>query len=274
MVATGFQVGFGLRPLSRMRAQLVEMRLGGRARLDGAFPREIAPLAGELNALIESNRQIVERARTHVGNLAHGLKTPLSVISNEANAGGAPSPEKLREQADLMRRQINHHLERARLSAGVAFAGETCEMKPAIEALARTMEKIHRERDIRVSVSMPDDLRFRGERQDLDEMVGNLVDNACKWAGSRVAVKAEPVSGPASAARPAARVFVDDDGPGLTEAQYAEAQARGRRLDETKPGSGLGLAIVSELASMYGGSLALGRSPSGGLRCELVLPSV
>lgn len=274
LVATGLQVGFGLRPLSRIRAQLIEMRLGGRARLEGAFPREIAPLASELNALIESNRRIVDRARTHVGNLAHGLKTPLSVIANEATAGGALSPEKLKEQAELMKRQIDHHLERARLSAGVAFAGETCELKPAIEALARTMAKIYRDRDIQMSVSLVDGMRFRGEKQDLDEMVGNLVDNACKWAASRVMVTGEPVAGAAASGRPAVRVRVDDDGPGLTETQRAEARARGKRLDETKPGSGLGLAIVGELSTMYGGSLELSRSPAGGLRCELVLPSV
>lgn len=273
VVTTGFQVGFGLRPLSRIRAQLVEMRLGGRARLEGAFPREIAPLAGELNALIESNRSIVERARTHVGNLAHGLKTPLSVIANEASASGSPSPEKLKEQAELMRRQIDHHLERARLSAGVAFVGETCEMKPTIEALVRAMEKIHRDRDIRLSVSLVDGIRFRGERQDLEEMIGNLVDNACKWAATEVAVTGEHVA-ESTRGRPAARICVDDDGPGITEVHHAVAKVRGKRLDETKPGSGLGLAIVSELSAMYGGEFTLSRSPLGGLRCELVLPSI
>lgn len=274
VVATGFQVGFGLRPLSRIRAQLIEVRLGSRSQLEGALPREIAPLAGELNALIASNREIVVRARAHVGNLAHGLKTPLSVISNEANSPEPPSPEKLREQADLMRRQINHHLERARLSAGVAFAGEACELRPAVEALARTMEKIYRDRSVRITVAVMDEMRFRGERQDLDEMVGNLVDNACKWAASQVLISAESVIGPAGKTRPSARILVEDDGPGLTEEQCAQAQARGRRLDETKPGSGLGLAIVSDLAAMYGGGLSLGRSPAGGLRCELTLPAV
>jgi signal transduction histidine kinase len=272
VVTTGFQVGFGLRPLARIRAQLVEIRTGGRARLDGAFPKEIAPLAAELNALIDSNRQIVERARTHVGNLARGLKTPLSVIANEAHAGDGPFADKVREQAVLMRRQIDHHLERARLSAGIAFAGETSELRPVVEGLARTMEKIHRDRGVEVTVAAPDELRARGERQDLEEMVGNLVDNACKWAGSRVAVSAEALL--AGKANRQLRLVVEDDGPGLTPEQSEQVLARGRRLDETKPGSGLGLAIVSELASMYGGRLSLGRSAGGGLRCELILPAV
>ncbi|QZO02250.1 sensor histidine kinase [Chenggangzhangella methanolivorans] len=273
VITTGFQVKFGLKPLARIRAQLVEIRNGDRARLDGAFPREIAPLAGELNALIDSNRQIVERARTHVGNLAHGLKTPLSVIANEANAGDGAFAEKVREQAVLMRRQIDHHLERARLSAGIAFAGESAEVKPVVEGLARAIEKIHRDRAIEVEISIAEPLRMRCERQDLEEMVGNLVDNAFKWANAKVAITVE-ASPEATKAQPSARLTVDDDGPGLTDAQFSEVMARGRRLDETKPGSGLGLAIVNELAAMYGGSVELRRSAMGGLRCELTLPTV
>ena len=273
VITTGFQAKFGLKPLARIRAQLVEIRNGDRARLDGAFPREIAPLAGELNALIDSNRQIVERARTHVGNLAHGLKTPLSVIANEANAGDGPFADKVREQAVIMRRQIDHHLERARLSAGIAFAGEAAELKPVVESLARAIEKIHRDRDIKVDLSIDAPIRVRCEKQDFEEMVGNLVDNAFKWASGRVAISAEPVLDGAKSP-PSARLIVEDDGPGLTDEQYGAVMGRGRRLDETKPGSGLGLAIVSELTTMYGGSIELRRSEMGGLRCELTLPAV
>lgn len=273
VITTGFQVKFGLKPLARIRAQLIEIRNGNRARLDGAFPREIAPLAGELNALIDSNRQIVERARTHVGNLAHGLKTPLSVIANEANAGDGPFADKVREQAVIMRRQIDHHLERARLSAGIAFAGEAAELKPVVESLARAIEKIHRDRDIKVDLSTDAPIRVRCEKQDLEEMVGNLVDNAFKWASGRVAISTEPILDGAKSAS-FARLSVEDDGPGLTDEQYGAVMGRGRRLDETKPGSGLGLAIVSELTAMYGGSIALRRSEMGGLCCELTLPAV
>lgn len=274
VVTTGFQVGFGLRPLARIRAQLIEIRTGSRARIEGAVPREIAPLAAELNALIDSNRAIVERARTHVGNLAHGLKTPLAVIANEAAAGEGAFADKVREQAVLMRRQIDHHLERARLSAGVAFAGEATELKPTIEALARTLGKVYRDRDLEILVAAVDDMRVKGEKQDLEEMVGNLVDNACKWARGRVSISAEPVAVAARSGQPAALIRIDDDGPGLDPSQCDEVLGRGRRLDETKPGSGLGLAIVSELAAMYGGTLSLGRAPAGGLRCDLRLPTV
>jgi signal transduction histidine kinase len=274
VMTTGFQVRYGLRPLARISAQLSEIRRGARFRLHGGFPEEIAPLAGELNALLDSNREIVERARTHVGNLAHGLKTPLSVIANEAHSGEGAFAEKVREQAVLMRRQIDHHLERARLSAGVAFAGEAAEVKPVLEALARTMAKVHRDRDLAVEVDAGDALRFRGERQDLEEMVGNLIDNACKWASHGVAITATPEATTKAGGRPSLRILVDDDGPGLSETEQAEVLRRGRRLDESKPGSGLGLAIVAELAAMYGGRFALGRSPEGGLRCDLSLPSV
>ena len=275
VATTGFQVRFGLRPLVHLRAQLAEVRAGGRSRLEGSFPEEIAPLAVELNALLDSNREIVERARTHVGNLAHGLKTPLSVIANEADAGEGAFADKVREQAQVMRRQIDHHLERARLSAGVAFAGEATPVKPVVEALARTMQKIHRDRDLTVEAFVSDEqLRFRGERQDLDEIVGNLVDNACKWAAGRVTVTVEPAPAPVVGGARLLKIAVDDDGPGLTEEQRKAALARGKRLDETKPGSGLGLAIVGDLTRLYGGRFELKRSALGGLRCAVTLPAL
>ena len=156
----------------------------------GQFPDEIAPLARETNALIDANREIVERARTHVGNLAHALKTPLSVMVNEATARGRdPFADKVLEQADIMRDQVARHLERARLAARLTVVGSVTDVAPVVTALARTMEKIHRDRGIAIEVRADDEARFRGERQDLEEMVGNLVDNACKWAPSRVAIE-------------------------------------------------------------------------------------
>jgi signal transduction histidine kinase len=274
LFTTMFQVRFGLAPLKRISESLAAIRSGKAERLQGRFPDEIAPLARETNALIEANREIVERARTHVGNLAHALKTPLSVMVNEAAAHGAdPFAAKVREQADVMRDQVARHLERARLAARATVVGTVTEVVPVVTALARTMEKIHHDRAIAIDIEAPLDARFRGERGDLEEMIGNLVDNACKWAQSRVAVEVVPVG--AQAEPPTLRVIVDDDGPGLTPAEREQVVGkRGQRLDETKPGSGLGLSIVVELAALYGGALTLGNAPIGGLRSELTLPAV
>ena len=249
---TMFQVRFGLAPLKRISESLAAIRAGTAERLEGKFPVEIEPLARETNALIEANREIVERARTHVGNLAHALKTPLSVIINEAAArGDDPFAAKVIEQADIMRDQIARHLERARLAARLKVVGSVTEVVPVVTALTRTMEKIYQPRGIAIDLDAPAPVRFRGERQDLEEMVGNLVDNACKWAQMRVSVEVVPDAG----AQPMVRIVVDDDGPGLNPAQRDQVARRGRRLDETKPGSGLGLSIVLELSTLYGGSL-------------------
>jgi signal transduction histidine kinase len=275
LLTTIFQVRFGLAPLKRISDSIADIRSGRAERLEGEFPVEIAPLARETNALIDANREIVERARTHVGNLAHAIKTPLSVIVNEASAHIAdPFATKVLEQADMMRDQLAHHLERARIAARVTTVGTVTEVAPTIEALRRTMEKIHRDRNVVIEVEADAQARFRGERQDLEEMVGNLVDNACKWAASRVfvEVRMERAAGPG--ASPILRVTVDDDGRGLSAPQRTQASRRGQRLDESKPGSGLGLSIVIDLAALYGGSFSLGNAPIGGLRAELTLPGI
>ena len=267
---TMFQVRFGLAPLKRISESLAAIRAGTAERLEGSFPVEIAPLARETNALLEANREIVERARTHVGNLAHALKTPLSVIFNEAAARGEDGfAAKVIEQTNIMRDQIAHHLERARLAARLKVVGSVTEVVPVVTALTRTMEKIYQPRGTAIDLHAPTPVRFRGERQDLEEMVGNLVDNACKWAQMRVSVEVLPDAG----VRPIVRIVVDDDGPGLSPGQRDQVARRGRRLDETKPGSGLGLSIVVELSTLYGGSLSLSTAPIGGLRAELVLPA-
>ncbi len=197
------------------------------------------------------------------------------MIVNEASAHASdPFATKVLEQADVMRDQLAHHLERARIAARLTIIGTVTEVATAIEALRRTMEKIHRGRGIAIEVKADPDARFRGERQDLEEMAGNLVDNACKWASSQVFIEVlverpfEPGGGPRL------RIIVDDDGRGLSAAERAQVSRRGQRLDESKPGSGLGLSIVTDLAALYGGSLVLGNAPIGGLRAELVLPGV
>ena len=269
LITTMFQVRFGLAPLKRITGSLAAIRAGTAERLAEDFPDEIAPLARETNALIEANKEIVERARTHVGNLAHALKTPISVMVNEAAMrGGDAFAEKVREQANIMRDQVARHLERAHLAARLTVVGSITDVAPVVTALARTMEKIHHDRGIAIEVDADADARFRGERPDLEEMIGNLVDNACKWATSRVAV--EVVS---EKSGQVLRIAVDDDGRGLSRSEREQVSHRGQRLDETKPGSGLGLSIVVELAHLYGGKLELGAAPIGGLRAELTLPA-
>ena len=268
-----FQIRYGLRPLKKISEALSEIRSGETERLQGDFPKEVAPLAREVNALLESNREIVDRARTHVGNLAHALKTPLSVLMNESRNLKGQTAEKVREQLGVMRDQVQRHLERARISARVAVISNTIEVAPVIEMLVRTMEKIHRERGLALHAKLNPETRFRGEQQDLEEMVGNLVDNACKWASSRVDVEMFVQGSPKGGSAPSLRIQVDDDGPGLAPDEREEVLHRGRRLDESKPGTGLGLSIVLELAKLYGGTLTLGASPLGGLRAELMLPA-
>jgi signal transduction histidine kinase len=276
LLTTMFQVRFGLAPLARISQSLAAIRAGTAERLAGSFPVEIEPLARETNALIEANREIVERARTHVGNLAHALKTPLSVIVNEAGAREDPLALKVREQAGIMRDQVARHLERARIAARATVVGTVTEVAPVVTGLTRTMEKIYHPRGIAIDGTAADGVRFRGERQDLEEMLGNLVDNACKWAQGRVSIEVAPERAEGAqgdAPKSLIRIVVDDDGPGLSPAEREQVARRGQRLDETKPDSGLGLSIVQELAALYGGGLALSTAPIGGLRAELVLPA-
>jgi signal transduction histidine kinase len=272
VLSTLLQVRFGLAPLGRLRAAIAGIRRGDAERLEGDYPPDIAPLAGELNLLIDANREILERARTQVGNLAHALKTPLSVLVNEADAAQGPLAEKAREQAGIMRDQINYYLDRARAAAIAGALGTFTEIAPVLDGLTRTLGKIYgRERELAVAWNADEGVRFRGERQDFEDMVGNLADNACKWAKGAVAisVRREPDTD-----KPTIAIIVDDDGPGMPEAARDEALERGRRLDETKPGSGLGLSIVVDLAELYGGTLAFDRAPEGGLRAVLRLPGI
>ena len=268
VIATFFQVRFGLSPLRAIHRALAAIRSGEAERLEGELPLEIKPLQQELNALIQSNREIVERARTHVGNLAHALKTPLSVVSNEARNQEGALASKVIEQAEIMRTQITHHLDRARVAARSGAIGDVTDVGAVLEALKRALDRIYEERGIDVELITLAGLKFQGERHDFEEMVGNLLDNACKWARSKVTASAERNAGEARFT-----VIVDDDGPGLTETERERVVKRGQRLDETKPGSGLGLSIVADLAHLYKGRFLLEPSPEGGLRARLELPA-
>jgi signal transduction histidine kinase len=251
-----------------LQRELASIRRGEQERIMGGYPSEVAPLAEELNLLISANRDILERARTQVGNLAHALKTPLSVIVNEADAAPGQLAQKVQEQAQIMRDQISFYLDRARAAARGGALGAATPVAPSIEALLRAFSKIYGDKGVIFSGGADPQLRFLGERQDLEEMIGNLLDNAGKWAKTHVTIDVSIEA----ASRPALRVVIDDDGPGLAPHLRMTATQRGRRLDETKPGSGLGLSIVVDLAAAYGGSLQLNDSPTGGLRAELRLP--
>jgi signal transduction histidine kinase len=260
------QVRYGLRPLRSLRRELERVRSGECDRLEGRYPAEIAPVVGELNQLIEHNAEVLDRARTHVGNLAHALKTPLSVLMNDSAAERSPLAVSIRRQLEVMRRLVDHYLVRARTAAAGQVIGTRTPVGPAMHSLKSTLEKIHAGRGLTISAAGGDRLNFRGERQDFDEMLGNLMDNACKWAASTVRVRVTR--------QDASLVFlVEDDGPGIGDEQREAVFGRGQRLDEATPGSGLGLSIVRDIAGLYGGGIVLDRSELGGLKAILTLPA-
>lgn len=266
VLAVLIQVRFGLEPLRGVSRGLASIRAGRARRLDGTFPSEIRPLVVELNALLEHSEALIARARTHVGNLAHGLKTPIAVLHNEAERAPGPLADVVRRQVAQMRRQVDHHLARARAITSGSVLGARSEVGPAVGDLRRTLLRIYAAKQLALEVTCPEGLVFAGARQDLEEMLGNLLDNACKWAERRVRVTCEQVGS-------RLRLAFEDDGPGLPPDREAEVIERGRRLDETKPGSGLGLAIVAEMVELYGGTLRLEPSPLGGLAVRLDLPA-
>ena len=259
------QVRTGLRPLFDLADRVASVREGRSESVEGRYPAEITGVAEELNSLIVHNRNVVERAQTHVGNLAHGLKTPLAVLQNEASVGQPIDPEIVSRQADVMRGQVDHHLRRARAAARGQAIGLTSVVDEVLSGLARTLPRIYRDKNLSIDVDGEADLRFRGDKRDLEDMVGNLMDNAAKWTSGSVEVTRQITE-------EKLHIIIDDDGPGISEDEIETALKRGARLDEATPGSGLGLAIVDDLALAYGGSLSLSRSPLGGLRAELMLP--
>ena len=275
ILAALVQVSLGLRPLGWLRAELATIRSGGGRRFVRPMPSEVQPLIDDLNALLDHADEVVERARLEAGNLAHSLKTHLCVLANEAEQLASLSQpnelaevgQQIRGRVDAMRRNLDHHMARARAAASHGLPGASTDVAECAAALVRVMTKVHAERHLTIRCDVPAGLLFAGDRQDLEQMLGNLLDNACTWARAKVDVGS-------NRDHPMLVITVDDDGPGLRPEQRQAALSPGVRLDETLPGSGLGLAVVGDLVRLYGGELKLAQSPLGGLRASLRLPAV
>ncbi|MEM7493047.1 MAG: HAMP domain-containing sensor histidine kinase [Pseudomonadota bacterium] len=264
LISMALALRFALRPLNRVQSDVTQVRDGKLAFLDGEYPSEVQPLTDELNKLLEHNRDVVDRARTHVGNLAHALKTPLAVLRNEA-VGKSQLDDVVRRQTENMLTNVESYLKRAQAAARAETLGVRTPLEPCIERLARTFNKLFGHEGKTVIAENLPSLFVRVEQQDLEEMIGNLMENACKWANSKIIVSA------IEAENGKVLLSVDDDGSGLDESQREQAIKRGVRLDETAPGTGLGLSIVSDIAEMNGGDLTLSASSLGGLRATIAL---
>jgi signal transduction histidine kinase len=274
---SALQIRIGLEPLHELRRDIASVRKGDRERLAGAYPAELQPVASELNALIDHNREVVERARRHVGNLAHALKTPIAVLKN-AMGDQKADDHVLRQSVEEMEGFVERQLRRARVAARAearagaqaATIGYRTPVLTNLRDLVFMMEqKYDTQKAIDISIDGDNDATFRGEREDLLEMAANLIDNACKYGKSQVIVRiVSPQDGAGMM-----EIVVEDDGPGLSEDELARAMARGARLDEAMPGQGLGLSILKETVELYSGELLFERSELGGLRARLRLPA-
>lgn len=264
-VLVALQTVYGLRPLRRVREEIARLRTGAGRQIDAAMPREVMPLVDELNGLIEHNERQAEEARRHAGNLAHALKTPLTVIMNAATAHADDLAPTVIREATTMRRQVDHHLARARAVGRRGHAHSRAAVWPSLESVERAVSRLYPQ--VRFDTDGPRDLWVHVERQDLDELLGNLIENAAKYGGGSVFVT---VRGDARRVE----ILVEDDGPGIPEAERVRIFDRGARLDTGKPGTGLGLAIVRDVAEIYEGGVTLEESEDlGGLCARLWLPA-
>jgi signal transduction histidine kinase len=260
----------GVSPINQLRDRLTAVHKGATTRVGGRYPAEVQPLVEDLNALLEERERRVARAVAKAGDLAHGLKTPLAVLAYEAQQARAAGQEQIavaiEQQIEIMQRQIDYHLAHARASASAASPAACTSIAPSAEGLVRVLQRLHADRDLTIEIDVAASHAFRGQREDLDEMLGNLLDNACKWARSQVRLtclkEGEQII-----------IVVDDDGPGIEPGMRETVLQRGIRADEAAQGSGLGLAIVRDLAEIHSGSIALEESSLGGVRARLVLPA-
>ena len=271
MIGGAWQVRRGLSGISQLRARLADVHGGRETRVEGRYVSEVQPLVDDLNALIDQRERAVQRAIATAGDLAHCLKTPLALLTMDAErataAGQVELAAAIGEQVDRMRREIDYHLAHARAAASGSTAGARSVVLESAEGLVRTMSRLYADRRLTLDVEVPESHVVRVQREDLDEMLGNLIDNACKWARARVVIESAPIG-------EGVVITVDDDGPGLAAEMRDTVLLRGVRADEKAAGSGLGLAIVRDLAELYEGSISLSESPLGGLRASLTLRRV
>ena len=269
------QVSFGLYPLKRISRVLSDVRTGRSRRLKSDFPREILPLVDEVNAVLDHNDKLVERARTHVGNLAHALKTPISVLKNEAaTQEDTPFSGLVGRQVAHMERRVDHHLVRARVAGRDRVAGAKADVNDCISGLLRSLNRIYPDKNINVSLNVDQNLQFWGEREDLDEVLGNLLENAFKWAKSEIRVTASKAKvSNAKSTKSQITISIEDDGPGVSKEMRDAMFERGKRLDESVPGTGLGMAIVHDIVEICEGSVALSTSDMGGLKIVVIIPA-
>ncbi len=259
-----------LSSVDNLHKRLTSVRAGSARRMEGEYPSEVQPLVDDLNALLEQREQAIRRAIAKAGDLAHGLKTPLAVLSQDAAraraAGQVEIADSLDQQVARMQRQVDYHLAHARAAASGATGGTSASVKESVDGLTRALLRLHADRSLAIDANVPAGLQVRVQREDLDEMLGNLLDNACKWTHSRIVVGAT-IDGVMTT------IAVDDDGCGIAEEMREAVLRRGVRADEAAPGTGLGLAIVRDLVELYGGSITLEVSRLGGLRASLRVPS-
>lgn len=270
--AIKMQVKVGLRPLEEMRSHVESVRTGDRNRLDGDYPADLAPIAVEVNAMIGANEALVERAQVQAGNLAHALKTPLSVLTNDARKRTDDFGAKVIEQLEVMREQVDRHLMRARRTAQATLSMRSTQALPAIERLAVLMQRVYAQKDLAFEIAVPAQISVRADAKDFDDIVGNVLDNACKWTCDSVVVRGAVIPAAKPGEPDLLRVSVEDNGPGLPQDKMAYVLERGKRLDEQTPGSGLGLSIVKDLTGLYGGRVILEPVEPSGLRVILMLP--
>lgn len=266
LLAVVLQVRVALKPLQAISTGISDIRAGKANKLPEGQLEDVRPLVDELNNLLDHNAALVKRARNQLGDLAHSVKNPLAVINNAAQDMETDQKELILQQASDISRSVDHYLSRARTFGTEKVLGSRYSIRTATEDLVYAMQRIYQERDLDFDLSRLKGCWFKGEGQDLEEMLGNLLDNACKWAKSRVRIGCATSDG-------RLEILVEDDGPGIADDEYEVVMRRGSRLDESKPGHGQGLGIVKDICALYGGQFKLSRSELGGLQAKLELPS-